>query len=429
VGGIVRVTVLVTLGVCVVGATYSVAAASPGRPRVLGQSNRTPAVIGQPAPTGTGQLNAVSCATAARCWAVGTPGATAGAAAPTAAADATDASTSIPAPPGFVIDATIDGGRTWVGLPLNLTPSPALEGIACPSARRCMAVGLNGAASAGVVLTTDDAGTTWNEVASPAGAIVVSSVACSTAGDCTVIASDGTTFWSADSADFGHSWQREGALPTGLEDAGDMSCLGVELCLVTGFTATTTGHGQGAIVVSTDGGATWSAADVPAGTGLLQSAICVTVTSCLATGTTSTTVSAVVPAKGALLESADGGHTWAPSSGTSSIDDIYGVACPTSRVCVMVGTKWIGKPAVGTGAVAQRQNSTGAFTASETEYTPLPLTALACPSAQRCVAVGGDTVARIAITPTATPAARHATHTRLDTPVTPTHLPPLTGGR
>lgn len=297
-----------------------------------------------------------------------------------------------------------------------------------------MAVGLTGSASAGIVLTTHDGGTTWDQVASPAGAIVVSSVECTTAADCGVIASDGTTYWSAHSTDFGRTWQRQGDLPAGLEDAGDISCLGSGLCLVTGFTPTTTGHGQGAIVLSVDDGATWSAAQVPAGTGLLQSVICFTATSCLATGTTSTTVSAVVPAKGALLESPDGGHSWTSSSDTRSsdtrsIDDIYGVACPSPRICVMVGTRWIGKPAVGTGAVVQRHNSNGALTASRTEYTPLPLTALACPSTQRCVAVGGDTVARIA--PTGTPSRSTSGPSRSGrlTPATPTHLPPLIGRR
>ena len=42
-------------------------------------------------------------------------------------------------------------------------------------------------------------------------------------------------------------------------------------------------------------GTTWTAANVPANTGLLQSVFCATVTSCVAGGTTSTTVSAVVP--------------------------------------------------------------------------------------------------------------------------------------
>ena len=418
-----------TLGVCVAAGANSASAASSNRNRVLGQPARTPTVIGQPAPTGTGQLDAVSCADAEHCWAVGSPGS---GPAPTAAAG-TGTSTSVPATLALVIDATTDGGRSWAGEPLALPSTPALEGISCPSDNLCMTVGLNDSASAGVVLTTHDAGATWDEVPPPAGAIVVSSVACPSATDCTVIASDGTTFWSARSTDFGRTWEREGDLPAGLQDAGGLSCLGGTLCLVNGFTATTTGHGQGAIVLSIDSGATWTAADVPAGTGLLQSAICITFTSCLAAGTTSTTVSAVVPAKGAVLESDDGGQTWTRTSRSNSIDDVYGVDCPSPRVCVMVGTKWIGTPPVGTGAVSQRHDGKTAFTASTTAYTPLPLTALACPSVRTCIAVGGDTLARIALgsgggggeTGTGTSPGRGRPPS--STTVRPTHLPSHTG--
>jgi hypothetical protein len=96
----------------------------------------------------------------------------------------------------------------------------------------------------------------------------------------------------------------------------------------------------------------------------------------------------------------------------------------------MVGTEWIGTPAVGTGAVAQRHNIHGAFRASATEYTPLPLTALACPSARSCVAVGGDTVARIALNRTSPPTAPTTpgpSTTSSSTAVK--HLPTLIGRR
>ena len=46
----------------------------------------------------------------------------------------------------------------------------------------------------------------------------------------------------------------------------------------------------------------------------------------------------------------------------------------------MVGTNWIGTPAVGTGAVAHSSDGGADFTASTTEYTPLALTALSCPT-------------------------------------------------
>ena len=394
---------LVTLALTAAACTTAPASKAPGAPRVLGQQNGAPAVVGQPAPAGTGQLDAVTCAGPTHCWAVGAPGPT----------GATGTNSSVPPPPATVIDATVDGGETWTGQPLTLTPAPALTAISCPSDRLCMAVGLSGTGTAGVVLTTDDAGSTWAQASVPDGAVVVTGVECAGAKDCTAIASDGTTFWSAHSTDFGHTWEREGDLPPGFLDAGDLSCVAGAACLVTGFTATTAGHGQGAIAISTDGGVTWTAAAVPTGTGLLQGAACATISSCLAVGTTSTTVSAPIPAQGALLTTDDGGHTWTRAAGAEPIDDIFGIDCPSRSICAMVGTNWIGTPAVGTGAVAHSSNGGAHFTASATEYTPLALTGLSCPTTQRCVAVGGDTVALIGL-PHTTPS-----HTAASGPTLP----------
>jgi photosystem II stability/assembly factor-like uncharacterized protein len=397
--------VLVTLGLTAAACTTTPAAKSPVEPRVLGQQKGMPAVVGQPAPAGTGQLDAVTCADAAHCWAVGAPG--------TTAASAAGTTSSVPPTAATVIDATVNGGMTWTAQAVTVTPAPALTGISCPTVRLCMAVGLSGTGTAGVVLTTSDAGTTWAPASVPSGAIVITSIECAAATDCTAIASDGTTFWSAHSTDFGRTWTQEGDLPPGFLDAGNLACVAGASCLVTGYTATTAGHGQGAIAISTDGGGTWTAASVPAGTGLVQGAVCATISSCLAVGTMSTTVSAVVPAKGQLLTSDDGGHTWASATaGQQPVDDMYGVDCPSGSTCAVVGTNWIGIPAVGTGAVAHSSDGGATFTASATEYTPLALTALACPTARRCVAVGGDTVARITLAQ-ATSASRRggSTHT------------------
>jgi photosystem II stability/assembly factor-like uncharacterized protein len=285
-----------------------------------------------------------------------------------------------------------------------------------------MAVGLSGSTSAGIVLTTRTAGSDWRPVAIPAGATVITGVECASAVDCTVIATDGTTFWSAHSDDFGRTWQRGGNLPAGLQDAGSLTCVTGGSCLVTGATATTAGHAQGAIVISRDDGATWSAADVPAKTGLLQAAACATVTSCMAAGTTSTTISAVVPARGELLMSYDGGQTWTRSPATPSVDDVYGISCPSPRVCAMVGTNWVGHPSIGTGGVAQSRDGGTKFTAARTEYTPLPLTALACPSVRGCIGVGGDTLARIMLPTTTSGSTNTST-----TPVGGVHRPGLDG--
>jgi len=356
--------------------------------------------VGQPAPAGTGELSAVSCADAQHCWAVGVPGPNAPTTTATTATTSPGASAT-PVTGTTVIAATVNGGRTWTTQPLAPgTAPPALTGVSCPGAKVCMAVGSTGAnPGTGVVLTTQNWGKTWTPSVPPAGSIAVTSVKCTTAADCTVVASDGTADWSALTSNFGQTWLRQGTLPAGMGGGLTLSCAPTGTCLVAGFTPTTAGHGQGALALSTNGGMTWVSATVPPGVGLLRSAACTSSTSCLAAGTTSTTVSDVVPAKGLLLNSTNGGMTWTASPDAPSVDDVFGVACPTKRSCALVGTNWVGTPVIGTGAVAESRDAGATFTPSTTAYTPLTLTAVACPTAVACVAVGGDTVARITLPP------------------------------
>jgi photosystem II stability/assembly factor-like uncharacterized protein len=353
-------------------------------PKVFGQPKVNPTVVGQPAPPGTGELGAVSCADALRCWAVGIAG--------------PNASAATAGTPVTVITATRNGGRTWSAQPLSFPAPPELSGISCPTVSTCMAVGSTGAVpGAGIVLVTHNGGLTWVQAIVPTGAFVLPSVLCTSVVLCTAITSDGTNTWSARSTDFGQSWTREGALPPGFSNPRDLFCTVAGTCLVAGYSPTSTGHGQGAIVISTDGGLTWAPATVPANLGVLQDATCATTTNCLAVGTTSTTVSDVVPATGQELTSTDGGHTWTLSPLAPPVDDVYGVACPNAKVCAIVGTDWTGQPPIGSGGVAQSKDGGATYSVSTTAYVPLTLTALSCPSVTTCVAVGGDTVARISL--------------------------------
>jgi hypothetical protein len=361
-------------------------------PRVLGEPKGTPLAVGQPAPSGTGELGALSCATVRRCWAVGVAGPDA-------------------APSTAVIAATTNGGLTWKAQQVQGGSSPQLSGVSCPTATECMAVGSNGASlpGSGVVITTGDAGAVWSAATPPSNALVISSVSCASPTDCTAIVAGGTSTWSAHSADFGQSWQQEGNLPPLFLPGNDLTCVAGGTCIDAGYIPTSNGHGQGAIAVSADGGQTWALATVPSGVGVLQSTACLSASVCVAAGTTGTTVSDVVPAKGELIRSGDGGHTWTLATGTVPVDDVYGMACPSADQCAMVGTKWVGFPAVGTGAVAQSVDAGITFRVSATSYIPITLTAVACPSTARCVAVGGHTVARLTLVqPRRHPAATEA---------------------
>jgi photosystem II stability/assembly factor-like uncharacterized protein len=338
-------------------------------------------VIGQPAPAGTGALASVSCATVTRCWAVGVAG-------PDSAAGT-----------GTVIVATANGGVSWKAQHVAGGSTPELSAVSCPTRTDCMAVGSNGASlpGSGVVVVTRDAGSTWTPATAPANALTVTGDHCESPTDCTVIVSDGAVNRSAHSSDFGQSWQQEGSLPPSFIPGNDLACTPSGPCLVAGYVPTSNGHGQGAVAVSGDGGQTWTPATVPAGLGVLQSAACLTTSVCLAAGTTTTTVSDIVPAKGELLDSADGGHTWAPATGPLPVDDVYGIACPSTRLCAMVGTRWAGLPPVGTGAVAQSVDGGLTFRRSSSAYVPITLTALSCATTVRCIAVGGNTLARLTL--------------------------------
>jgi photosystem II stability/assembly factor-like uncharacterized protein len=262
-----------------------------------------------------------------------------------------------------------------------------------------MAVGSNGSSQSGggVVLITSDAGVAWTPATAPTGALTIASVSCASPANCLAIVSDGTLMWSAQSTDFGQTWQQLGDLPGSLLAGDDLSCRVGGTCLVAGYLPTTAGHGQGALALSIDGGQSWALANVPSSAGILQSAVCPSTSVCLAAGTVSTTVSDIVPSQGELLRSTDGGHTWTDVTGAPPVNDIYDVECPTSEVCAMVGTKWVGNPSVGTGAVAQSADGGATFKASSAAYIPITLTALSCPTSVACVAVGGDTVARLTL--------------------------------
>jgi photosystem II stability/assembly factor-like uncharacterized protein len=299
--------------------------------------------------------------------------------------------------PVTVIVATSNGGLTWAAQRPPLATTPQLSGISCPVTGNCMAVGSTASVSGpGLVLTTRNGGLRWDQATIPSGAFALTAVECSNVHDCRAIFNNGIGDILARTTDFGRTWQSEGTLPAGFQNARDLSCRhGV--CLVAGDTPTSTGHAQGAIAFSGDGGLTWMAAKVPTGIGVLQGSVCATQPRCLAAGTTSTTVSDVVPAKGELLQSRDGGRSWALSPSIPPVNDVFGIACPLAQVCAMVGTNWVGHPSLGTGAVALSGNGGKVFAAASAAYVPLSLTALSCPTDLGCVAVGGDVLARVTL--------------------------------
>ena len=113
-------------------------------------------------PSSAGTLDAISCATATSCEAVG----------------------------GNVVLATTDGGATWATQTVPAGVS-SLTGISCVSATTCEAVGYNyntvTSTSTGVVLATTDGGTTWVTQTTPTGTGTLTGVSCATATVCEAV--------------------------------------------------------------------------------------------------------------------------------------------------------------------------------------------------------------------------------------------------
>ncbi|MHB1776773.1 MAG: WD40/YVTN/BNR-like repeat-containing protein [Acidimicrobiales bacterium] len=357
---------------------------------VAGAATVGGSVIGQPAPKGTGDLEAVACATASTCWAVG----------------AMPVGRQTPSAGGatVVLARTGDGGVDWSDVRLHTAAPVELSAVSCPDRRHCTAVGATSidGLPVGAVLATADGGREWVARGRPPGSVDVVGVACRSASACVALATDGTTYWAAATTDGGRSWRRQGSLPAGFGGAGDLVCPTAGRCLVAGYTAVSPAKGAGAVALTDDGGATWRLAAVPAGTGLLHAVACPGPGRCLSAGTTSSTDTDLAPAPGTVLASTDGGDSFSAGRQPAGVDDGFGLACPTPRRCVLVGTTWTsGADAVPSGAVAVSDDGGRRWRAVPTRYVPAGLIGVACPSTTACVAAGNDVVARIALPPPA----------------------------
>lgn len=373
------------LAVTVAAAAAGAGAGASGAADAAGRREPpTTKAVGQPAPAGSGSLDAVSCASASVCWAVGLP------------------PTGDPTSDRAVVVGTADGGRTWSTDKVAVPGAASLMGVDCSGPRTCMAVGavVVGGADQGLVLATTDHGKRWSVVHAPAGATDLVAVACSSPQVCTVVASQGPAYWAASTMDDGAVWQHLGPLPGGLAGVSSLVCTAGGSCLAAGNMPTTPGKGAAAVAVTSDGGMTWTAATMPTGTGPLHDVACPAANDCLAVGSRSPTTIGVSQGQGEVLASTDGGGTWTTGAAPASVGDAFGAACPTASRCTVVGTGWTStNPPGPTGAVAATTDAGGTWLAGSAQYLPVGLAAVSCPSATLCVAAGNDELARITLPP------------------------------
>jgi photosystem II stability/assembly factor-like uncharacterized protein len=178
--------------------------------------------IAHQTPPGVGSLDAVSCASEADCWAVGSA-----------------SGTPSPPVPAAVIVATTDGGQTWESQ--TVPPgTKALAAVSCATPRNCVAVGVTNDAGAVEIVSSDDAGSSWVARRAPSGVGSLAAVSCPSDADCVAVGGSSAIY----SEDGGSTWAVE-SLPSNADQLTGISCSTVEDCMAVGVYS---------ILSTTDGG-------------------------------------------------------------------------------------------------------------------------------------------------------------------------------
>jgi photosystem II stability/assembly factor-like uncharacterized protein len=242
------------------------------------------------------------------------------------------------------------------------------EGISCPAATTCFAVGgdYDGGTFTGVVATTTD-GTTWTSTTVSGGATRLISVACATTLSCRIIGEGGRRTYAVTTDDGGATWRtRNLQITRGFQfgiDCGDtQACVGVssELSLRT-----------------VDGGRTWSATDVPLEPDRLDAFTCATRSHCAG-------VYQDYNGDRYSIATDDGWRTWATHPLPRETGDISSIDCPTATVC----HAWSPDGTDGGQSLVSHDGGTSWTTHQGPDTWRLSSARLSCPDANTCLAVG-----------------------------------------
>jgi hypothetical protein len=246
-----------------------------------------------------------------------------------------------------VVEVSVDGGLDWQPstLPVGwqLTSS-----LACPSPIACLA-GASTSSAAGIVVTTDG-GTTWSVHPLPTSVGQVTNLACDAVGQC-VAAGYGPSpvpdsFGPPIVIPLSIGGEVAGAVkdlpqpfvaynPEGLACASNG-----QLCVLVGATSfafpSAGSPVSGEVLRSTDGGHTWSRADIPATVAKVLAVSCPSSTWCIAIGNGRSTLGPDPYGPSEALTTGDGGQTWS-LDGSSLGSTLPSISCPSATTCWAAG--------------------------------------------------------------------------------------------
>jgi photosystem II stability/assembly factor-like uncharacterized protein len=244
---------------------------------------------------------------------------------------------------------TSDGGRSWSSHPGpsqldsssgHATSVPAIAGLACTSVTHCTAVAAaSGSVGSSSAFTTSDSGAAWSESTVPvtvedSAGLNMSPLQCQSSGACIVAGftpgSDGEALSAGYSTDGGASWQAA-SVPAGTFGVASISCPETDDCLMVSYGG---GVGTSTVLHSTDSGRSWSLVS-PGGLprSLLTGISCPSSADCWTSGGTTGPSFPRGQSKSLLALSTDNGQTWQQATLPSGISAVEGVSCPTANAC------------------------------------------------------------------------------------------------
>ena len=348
----------VTASACwAVGSTIGSAGSAVGA-AVIATTDGGSTWVRQSIPATVGYLSGIACIDTHECTAVGQAG------------TGTDG----------VIIATTDGGSTWTQPPAPSGTSD-ITAVTCGNDRRCVAIASGTAGTTAMVSTspTSPWATTGTLPAAVSGATDLSCpddrhcwVTAHTMVDvghvagAVVVTSNGGTTWAT--------------LPTpsGIGYLNGVSCLHgpTDGSGALPFTSTSTTSSLTAATPVTTAVPTPPTTTTPAVAGVR----------CVVVGTTATAINGVRTGHGVILLTSNGGATWTNQSVSATAAALMGVSCTAIGTCVTVGSS------VALSARAGVALFTGPATKPWKQAavigSPQPLAGVSCVSLSRCVAVG-----------------------------------------
>jgi photosystem II stability/assembly factor-like uncharacterized protein len=221
---------------------------------------------------------------------------------------------------------TTEAPTAWGVAQAFPTSTQALNGVACPSTLVCLAIGKT-TLTTGMVLRTQDGAATWAQEAIPKGVGALNAISCPSISMC--IAVGGTTVIT--STDGGITWAVQ---LLGNQALTAISCATIVNCMaVGGVLPTSPNCDSGAAYASTNGGQSWTTTALPC---FVPSGLsCPTTTHCAVSGY----ANRQSDTNGEIMGTDDDGVKWQVQYRSDQKgSELSAVSCPTADACVAVGT-------------------------------------------------------------------------------------------